>query len=242
MFKYSATITFNLTVQASAGSFPVQVTLAGRQSKVIVTDFAFGSSRALYSTAAVYFAGKLSGRDVLFLHGDIGVQHSVALKLPGPVTVGGSKIAATSSGPSGYTVITFKPTAEGLTAVSSGPTGPLLLFATPATVATYWQPTVSTGSGNFWSLDTNSTLLVGGPYLVRSAKVKGSTVALTGDLNQDTVISLYGAPKDAKVTWNGKSISVSASTIVHGLVEGKATVSKGQVNVPSLSNWKYSDR
>ncbi|CAE7054863.1 unnamed protein product [Rhizoctonia solani] len=237
----TANLVFSLTVKASSSSIPVQVTLAGRQSKVIVTDFAFGSSRALYSTATVFFAGKLNGRDVLFLHGDVGVEHSVAVKLSGTPKVGGNKIATFTSGSAGYTVLTFKPTAEGLTAVSSDSTGPLILFATSATVGTFWQPTINTGKGNYWNLDTNSTLLVGGPYLVRSADIKGNTVALTGDLDKDTTVSIYGAPKGSKVTWNGKSVSVSASSVVDGLVEGKVTISKGQVNVPTLSNWKYSD-
>lgn len=239
---FSTNLVFDLTVKASTGLFPVQVTLAGRQSKVIATDFAFGSSRALYSTAAVFFAGKLSGRDVLFVHGDVGVQHSVAVKLPGTAKITGNKIATTSSGPSGYTTITFKPTSEGLTAVSSSSTGPLVLFATTTTVGTFWQPTINTGKGNYWALDTNSTLLVSGPYLLRSAEIKGNTVALTGDLDKDTVVSVYGASKSAKVTWNGKSVSVSASSVVDGLVEGRVTISKGQINVPTLSNWKYSDR
>jgi hypothetical protein len=139
-------------------------------------------------------------------------------------------------------VVTFKPTTEGLTAVSSGSTGPLVLFATSTTVGTFWQPTINTGKGNYWQFDTNSTLLVGGPYLVRSAEIKGNTVALTGDLDKDTTVSVYGAPKGSKITWNGKSVSVSASSVVDGLVEGKVTISKGQVNVPTLSNWKYSDR
>ncbi|CAE6498012.1 unnamed protein product [Rhizoctonia solani] len=275
----TAKLVFKLTVKASSGSIPVQVTLDGRQSKVIVTDFAFGSSRALYSTAAVFFAGKLNGRDVLFLHGDAGVvtdfafgssralystaavffagklngrdvlflhgdagvEHSVAVKLAGTPKIGGNKIATAATGSAGYTILTFKPTTEGLTAVSSDSTGPLVLFATSTTVGTFWQPTINTGKGNYWGFDTNSTLLVGGPYLVRSAEIKGNTVALTGDLDKDTTVSIYGAPKGSKVTWNGKSVSVSTSNIVDGLVQGKVTISKGQINVPTLSNWKYSD-
>ncbi|KAG9087630.1 hypothetical protein FS749_002792, partial [Ceratobasidium sp. UAMH 11750] len=237
----TANLVFDLAVKASAGPLPVQVTLAGRQSKVIVTDFAFGSSRALYSTAAVFYAGKLGGRDVLVLQGDVDVQHTAAVKFTGSVSASGNKAATTAAGPAGYTVITFKPITEGFTAISSGSTGPLVLFATSGTIATFWQPTVSSSTGNYWAFDTNSTLLVGGPYLVRSAEIKGNTVALTGDLDKDTTVSVYGIPKGAKLTWNGKSVSVSASTTVDGFVEGKLTVTKGQVNVPTLSNWKYSD-
>ncbi|KAG8680475.1 hypothetical protein FRC08_016271, partial [Ceratobasidium sp. 394] len=237
----TANLVFDLAVKASAGPLPVQVTLAGRQSKVIVTDFAFGSSRALYSTAAVFYAGKLGGRDVLVLQGDVNVRHTAAVKFTGSVSASGNKAATTAAGPAGYTVITFKPITEGFTAISSGSTGPLVLFATSGTIATFWQPTVSSSTGNYWAFDTNSTLLVGGPYLVRSAEIKGNTVALTGDLDKDTTVSVYGIPKGAKLTWNGKSVSVSASTTVDGFVEGKLTVTKGQVNVPTLSNWKYSD-
>ncbi|KAG9119999.1 hypothetical protein FRC07_004686, partial [Ceratobasidium sp. 392] len=236
----TANLMFKLMVKASAGSFPVEVTLAGRQSKVVVTDFAFGSSRALYSTAAVFYAGKLSGRDVLVLQGDVGVQHTAAVKFTGSALISGSKAATTASGPAGYTAVTFKPTAEGFTAVSSGSTGPLVLFATSGTIATFWQPVVSSKTGNYWAFDSNSTLLVSGPYLVRSAEVKGNTVALTGDLDKDTTVAVYGAPKGAKFTWNGKGLSVSASA-VDGFVEGKLAISKGQVSVPALSNWKYSD-
>ncbi|KAG8737536.1 hypothetical protein FRC10_008085 [Ceratobasidium sp. 414] len=238
----AANLVFNLTVKASAGSLPVQVTLAGRQSKVIVTDFAFGSSRALYSTATVFYAGKLGGRDVLVLQGDVGVQHTAAVKFTSSASVSGNKAVTTASGPAEYTIVTFKPTTEGFTAVSSGSTGPLVLFATSGTIATLWQPAVSSSTGNYWAFDTNSTLLVSGPYLVRSAEIKDNTVALTGDLDEDTTAYVYGAPKGAKLTWNGKSVSTSASTAIDGFIEGRLTISKGQVNVPTLSNWKYVDR
>lgn len=69
--------TFKLNVTTSAGNFEVPrftsgITLAGRQSKIIVTDYSFGlSSKVLYSTAQVLFAGQIGGRDVLFLYGDL---------------------------------------------------------------------------------------------------------------------------------------------------------------------------
>ncbi|QRW00634.1 glycoside hydrolase family 35 protein [Ceratobasidium sp. AG-Ba] len=237
----TANLTFNLTVKTSAGFLPAQVTLIGRQSKVVVTDFLFGNSRALYSTATVFYAGKLGGRDVLVLQGDVGVQHAAAVKFPGSASVNGSKAAATATGPGGYTIITFRPTTEGFTTVSSGSSGPLVLFATSGNIATFWQPVVPSSAGNYWSFDTNSTLLVSGPYLVRSAEIKGNTVALTGDLDKDTTLSVYGAPKGARLTWNGRSVSVSPSKSIDGFAEGRLVFSGGQVNVPTLSNWKYSD-
>ena len=57
--------------------------LNGRQSKVIVTNYLFGSSRVVYSTASVFFAGKIGARDVLFLYGDSDQVHEAVLLLKG---------------------------------------------------------------------------------------------------------------------------------------------------------------
>ena len=47
------------------------ISLFGRQSRVIVTDYSFGqSSKLTYSTARILFAGTIGSRDVILLYGD----------------------------------------------------------------------------------------------------------------------------------------------------------------------------
>ncbi|KAG6846174.1 hypothetical protein H0H93_015597 [Arthromyces matolae] len=53
------------------------------ESKVILTNYAFGSSRLVHSTAQVFFAGTIDRRDILFLYGNASQEHTVALTLTG---------------------------------------------------------------------------------------------------------------------------------------------------------------
>ncbi|KAF8572638.1 glycoside hydrolase family 35 protein, partial [Ramaria rubella] len=93
----TASIGFTITVGTSQGTLTIprttrNITLDGRQSKVIVIDYTFGSSKLLYSTASILFAGKIGSRDVLFLFGDSNQDHEAALQL-----TGSSAIRTTSS-------------------------------------------------------------------------------------------------------------------------------------------------
>ena len=59
------------------------IKLSGREAKVIVTDYKFGdASLVLYSTTSVLFAGKIGGRDVLFLYGNPLQTHETAIFVP----------------------------------------------------------------------------------------------------------------------------------------------------------------
>ncbi|KAI0790298.1 glycoside hydrolase superfamily [Irpex lacteus] len=72
------TISYSLTVPTSNGTLRIPqqlpgntISLFGRQSRVIVTDYSFGkSSKLLYSTARILFAGTIGTRDVILLYGD----------------------------------------------------------------------------------------------------------------------------------------------------------------------------
>jgi hypothetical protein len=81
-------VNFKINVTTSAGNMQLpqiasSVTLGGRQSKVIVTDYVFGNSKLLYSTAQILFASRIGTRDVLFLYGDTTQEHETSLILTG---------------------------------------------------------------------------------------------------------------------------------------------------------------
>ncbi|KAG6827509.1 hypothetical protein H0H92_011481 [Tricholoma furcatifolium] len=210
----TANITFKLNVTTNATPNSIQIpvvassiALSGRQSKVIVTNYAFGdSSSALYSTAQVFFAGVIDGRDVLFLHGNSSQEHEVALALTGTpkqfqnstqveFSVGAPGIA------SGTTVVSFLAGIEGLITVWDSDTQ-LILYADSATAATFWAPTIATNSDdpfkNYWSIGTNTSILVGGPYLVRNASIDGTTLALR---ERSVNLSINGGEAFAASVW-----------------------------------------
>ncbi|PPQ97472.1 LOW QUALITY PROTEIN: hypothetical protein CVT26_002820, partial [Gymnopilus dilepis] len=267
----TATIDFKLNATTSLGAVQIPliapaITIGGRQSKVIVTDYSFGSkSKALYSTAQIFFAGVIDGRDVLFIYGNSTQAHEIALGLTG--TSSGSKVkspfvnmAAQHSGlpqaaVSSTTVVTFSPGTNGLTTVWDSGTQ-LILFADTQTAATFWSPTIAAPSSsqfkNYWAIGTNESILVGGPFLVRNATISGSTLALRGDLElaNGTSAAANGvqlsviAPHAIKtITWNGAKVTLNAtassSLTSHGgfvgHIQPKTSFAQIQKAIPDLN-------
>jgi hypothetical protein len=229
---------FNLTVTTSAGTINIpravpDITLNGRQSKVIVTDYHYGNSGfILWSTAPVFFAGRIGNRDVLYITADSGEPGELALS---------HAAAADFRFPNGVTE-------GGLFAIVDTETS-LVLVSTSLTAGTFFAPVLDgTGShASFWQIGTNFTLLVGGPHLVRNASLgEDGALALHGDLNESVTLRVIGPPQMKAVTWNGEVVArndIATSNLSHfsGTFVGRLTFSEPKVTVPALSKWKFSD-
>ena len=259
-------IAFRVTLPSSQGTLDLPqtfnaITLNGRQSKVIITDYTFGRTGSVqHTTAAMFFAGAIGARDVLFLTGDVGQAHEVALGLSGR---GGRRASSpyisystpnsSAQGQEGtttaVTVTVRAGLARGLVTLWDSDEQ-LVLFADPATAASFWapairSPTVDTVPGleSFWQFGTNETVLVGGPYLVRNATIKGggTTLALRGDLNASVPLTVVGPKEIDRMTWNGAQVDVESDG--RGVLRGKLTLGyvMRRVEVPELGGWRYMD-
>ncbi len=261
---FSDTTSFSLQVSTSNGTLILpqvapSITLSGRQSKVIVTDYKFGtSSKALYSTASVFFAGQIGGRDVLFLFGDSDQEHETALALTGTsgVRTTSSLVRFTSkkAGSGSDSIVNFMSGIKGLVTVWDSSTQ-LVLFADTDTAGTFFAPVLPPASGtgdaatfkNYWQIGSNETVLVGGPYLVRNASISGSELALRGDLNASVMLTVIAPPTVRAITWNGQPVEANAKASSAVTSRGgfagqlQLSTSASGVHVPSLSNWKFAD-
>lgn len=83
------------------------------------------------------------------------------------------------------------------------------------------------------------TVLVQGPYLVRTAAISGSTISLTGDsTNASTTLEVF-APKNVNtVTWNGKTLKTSKTA--YGSLQGSRS-GPSSVKLPPLNGWKWNN-
>ncbi|KAI0738819.1 glycoside hydrolase superfamily [Daedaleopsis nitida] len=251
----TAITSFTLQVPTSKGTLTLpqttgSIALHGRQSKLIITDYPFGAKGSvLFTTASVFFAGTIGTRDVLFVFGDADQSHELALTLTGTGTrTTSSRVKfAPASVRSGITTVTISPGSKGLTTLYDSATQ-LVLFADPVTAATFWAPAVRSatphtvaGFETFWQFGTNTTVLVGGPNLVRNATISGETLALRGDLNQSVPLTVIAPPAVRRVTFNGASVALKSQG--HGTLTGQLTpraVTK-RVSVPKLTGWKFKD-
>ncbi|KAK0202212.1 glycoside hydrolase family 35 protein [Desarmillaria ectypa] len=253
----TANTNFKLTVATAEGELQLPqvasaITLGGRQSKVIVTDYTFGSSRLQYSTAQIFFAGVIDDRDVLFLYGDSSQGHEAAIYFtgtPNPLHLR-SPFVSVGSGSKGATILSFLPGIQGLVTLYDSDTQ-LVLFGDTETAATFWSPVIAGNEAdplrNFWGLGTNASILVGGPYLVRSASITGTELALRGDLSEGARLTVVAPKSIRSISWNGELISGDAIaaaglTSVGGFI-GRLELgaSFNGIKVPELKGWKYKD-
>jgi hypothetical protein len=227
------------------------ITLDGRQAKVFVTDYTFGTSRIHYSTAQIFFAGQIGGRDVIYFYGDMSQEHEVSIYLRGDPRrmIQSGKVSFIKSG-AYRSIISFLAGIEGFLTIWDS-SQQLVLFSDTETAGTFWSPLISINSSNtfsnYWQFGSNSSILVGGPYLVRDASISGTNLALRGDLKTDVRLFVIASDNIQSITWNNLSVALdmTASTELTsqggfvGQLRGPERYS-GFV-LPTLKNWKYAD-
>ncbi|KAJ7327585.1 glycoside hydrolase family 35 protein [Mycena albidolilacea] len=247
----TAITTFKLNITTSLGNVQVPIvvsaiTLGGRESKLVLADYSFGSSKVGYTTAQVFYAGTIGGRDILFLYGNSTQAHEIRLALTGTPNKAHQTQSPliTFTASANQTIVAFQAGVKGLQTVWDSNTQ-LVLFADSVTVTTFWAPVVPGTStfGNYWALGSNTTVLVGGPYLVRNATISGSQLALLGDLNTTVPLTVVAPSTVKTVTWNGASVQLTAGVTATGgftATLAPRTAVK-TVAVPKLTGWKFKD-
>jgi hypothetical protein len=83
-YQSLATASYKMVVSTSQGNITVpqltsSLTLAGRDSKWFVTDYAMGNLTLLYSSAEIYTWHQFEDKTVLLVYGGFGEQHELAV-------------------------------------------------------------------------------------------------------------------------------------------------------------------
>ncbi|WP_328540666.1 beta-galactosidase [Streptomyces sp. NBC_00344] len=225
------------TAAASTPTYPVvpqqpgtAITLAGRDSHVIVANYRLGDSQLQYSTSEIMTHATIRDRDVAVLYGDPGSDGETVLRYSSKPTVTSSGRPVTTTWDAATGDLRLNYTHKGLTriSISGGGTRPLLLLVgDKANAETFWRQDTAAGP-----------VLVRGSHLLRTATSRndGSTVALTGDNADDKNIEVFTSAD--RVTWNGSALDDSATE--SGSRTGRIPVA-APVQLPSLTNWKHSE-
>ncbi|CAI7652554.1 unnamed protein product [Penicillium manginii] len=230
--------TTSLNVNTTAGAITIpDIELAGRQSKIIVTDYTIGkTSSLLYSSAEVLTYATLDV-DVIVFYLNIGQQGTFVFKNAAKGltfrTYGNSNVTSSSS--EYGTKYTY----------TQGDGSTVLKFSNGNLVYLLDKET----AWNFFAIPTSSNpnvspskqILALGPYLVRSASVEKDTVSLIGDNANTTSIEVYpGSSKVTKIKWNGKSVS-TRKTSYGSLIASAPGAENAKVSLPALKSWRSQD-
>ncbi|KAL4735663.1 glycoside hydrolase superfamily [Aspergillus similis] len=230
---------FKLHVNTSKGALTIPrhggtIRLNGHQSKIIVTDFSLGSETLLYSTAEVLTYAVFDRKPTLVLWVPTGESGEFAIKDAKSGSVancsGCSNIQFHRD--SGSLTVTFTQ-GEGISVLQLD-NGVRVVLLDRQKAYTFWAPALTDDP----LVPEGESVLVSGPYLVRTSRLSGSTLTLRGDSKGKTTLEIFAPHQVKKVTWNGKAVEVTRTS--YGSL--KAILPKPpSVELPTLNGWKYRD-
>ncbi|KAG9118469.1 hypothetical protein FRC07_007010 [Ceratobasidium sp. 392] len=246
----TARVEFAMRVNTTVGEITIPrfvdggvMALAGRESKIIVTEYPFGGSVLRYATAEVATWATFDGIDHIILYAK---GQTIEAMIPTNAT------SATSSTPSiiagvenGTAIITGTPPASGLALVKFDKTAVWIADKTWL-APRIWAPRVGSGTdgnGRYELSPRTDAVWVFGPYLVRNATITESSVALVGDLRSGamTEIEVVAPGGVESFTWNGEAVAVSRTSV--GTLKGTVAVKDLTPQLPDLKTleWRCTD-
>ncbi|KAI0861136.1 glycoside hydrolase superfamily [Xylaria cubensis] len=231
--------TLRLRVRTSEGQLTIpqyggSIAINGHQAKILVTDFQFGSKKLLYSTAEVLTYAMIDDKGILALwvptgeSGEftvLGVKSAKVKSCEGCANVkffpGKSKITISFTHNAGMSVIEFDD-------------GSRIVLLDRSAAYLFWAPSLTNDPVH----SPNSTVLVQGPYLVRSSSIRRHILELTGDVANKTTIRVFAPKSIRELRWNGESVRISSTANGFLTAQLKGAPS---YTLPALSGWKYAD-
>ncbi|PVG04083.1 putative beta-galactosidase [Serendipita vermifera] len=217
--------------------------LDGRESKVLVTDYKFGSSNLIFSTAEVLTWETFDGVDYIYLY----TNPSASVE----IYVSSNRTSSNSSVPAGFSVnststyTVVRAAANRPNTISAIPLGSVTLIVADKSVALQtWAPRTSVANNfaRYNPVPGVPGVWILGPLLVRTASLNRGTLALEGDIDKASSIDIWGPSSISKVTWNGKNVRVSKNKQLQSL-HGDLSMAVNSVNIPKLPDltWKCQD-
>jgi beta-galactosidase GanA len=221
------------------------ITLAGRDSKLLIAGYDMDSQRLQYSTSELMTHGHIGGRDVALLYGRSGQDGETVLRYGAEPTVTVLSGDVSHTWDADRKDLRLNYSHDGLARVLVTPAG----AAGSSTDATPLLLLIGTDevAAQFWRQDTTAgPVLVRGPKLVRSASYgsgsrsgsgPGSGVlALRGDTAAPTDIEIHAAPAVRTITWNGANVATRRRGD-DGALTGRLAGPR-PVTLPALTDWR----
>ncbi|EJD51752.1 hypothetical protein AURDEDRAFT_143037 [Auricularia subglabra TFB-10046 SS5] len=234
-----STDAFKLRISTSRGNFTIpqsdgSLALVARESKIFSVDYALTGGRTLvYSTAEVLALSTLDARAPIVVlwatPGHVaeflltGVRSGNFVKGSGRIVPQADATLVSIPAVSGTSILRF---ADGLR---------VIVVDKPSAYSAF-VPSLTKDP----AAPHNKNLVVLGAHLVRSAKIVGPVVALSGDLNAATTLEVFAPLPALAVTWNGRLLLATRTSYGSLVARYTPPTLNAAVRVGKL-NWRVAD-
>lgn len=260
-------VTFKLNMTTSIGyiqvpQFAPDIALNGRQAKILVADFSAGDANLIYSTSEILTVSIQNGKPIIVFWvptGESGEFYLSGAKYGNIIRCDGCSDVGFYDASHGL-IVKFTQN-EGMS-VFVFDNGVKTVIVDRTVAYTMWQPTLSANP----NVPLNETILVRGPYLLRTAAVDNNAITLTGDYNGTTELEIFapvgngngdwssdeGYQHEGWKTWSTRMIIFNDKPVaVHqtsygsliGVLDAppKSSIDSIQALIPQLTDWKVAD-
>jgi hypothetical protein len=236
--------TFKLRVKTSVGDLTIpqyapHIALDGRQAKVLVTDFNAGPQKIIYSTAEVLAVSVQDKRPLVALWvptGETGEFYLKGVKRAQVAVCDGCENVKFHKAKGGL-IVSFLQNAGRTVLTFDNGVRMVIMDRTYAYKS--WQPELTNDPHS----PLDQSVIVVGPYLVRSATDQGKVLALTGDWDSETDLEIFAPSCYKKLTFNGKEVKVKKTKYgsLTGTLSAPASTAEDITALLPTLEWKVSD-
>lgn len=228
---------FSFPLEIAEGRYGVPqsgtLRINGQDSKLLLAAYDLERNRLVYSTSEMQTHLQQGPGDVALFYGRAGEDGETVLRYSSAPTVEILEGQVTHVFDSARGDLRLNYAHNGLARIRIGGGGraPLmLLIGDEATAQSFWRTDLAGGGA----------ALVRGPYLVRTAALRGGGVALTGDTTAQTPLEVW-APGATRVSWNGAATPARATTS-GSLLASADLAGPADVTLPDLSAMSWRRR
>lgn len=204
-----------------------ELTLHGRDSKIMATDYDVRGIRLLYATAEIFTHQRFGNRTVLVVYSGPNETNELAVQINSTSLIVGDESVMVNKTEDLVTLAWSTETTRRTVRIDDF----YIYILDRKSAYNYWVPETS----------QSSSLIVNGPYLVRSVTVNDGIVSLSADFNRSTIVEVIGAPQNTTgLVINEEKPEFS---IEDGRIFTNISYSVPSLDLPPLSglSWKYVD-
>ncbi|KAI5921866.1 beta-galactosidase precursor [Camillea tinctor] len=232
-YASTSSSTYKMKIPTSKGTITVpklfdQLTLNGRDSKIMVTDYNVRGYKLLYSTAEIFTHQKYDNKTVLVVYTGPNETNELAVVVDSlPHVVADESIQVNKT--LGLVTLAWNTSTMRRTVRVNDELHIYLLDRDSA--YRYWVPEVA----------NSAPLIINGPYLVRSSLIQDGILSLSADFNTSTTIEITGVPETVKeLQVNGEAVDVE---FINGTMIAHIPYSAPELQIPALSSlsWRCID-
>ncbi|KAF8202416.1 glycoside hydrolase family 35 protein [Pholiota molesta] len=185
----------------------------------------------------------IDANDYIIIYAPSGQMGETAFELASPTIDLSSFPNISSQFKNGLLTLNYNVSGIQIIPIQNGNNTLFTMIMDKATANTWHAPIInnlSSSFGNFFSVGTNNSILVGGPYVLRTASISGNTLSLAGDLNGTTTVQAIVPKNVTQLIWNNAPVqALTGSAGVH-LLSASVAGASSSILLPSLVNWKVS--